>query len=186
MRFETLDVLAPGLLNTSCNEAEILGSAVWLWMHSQTHREWPLHTLPALLLPAIKHRQFVLATENGKPVFFLSWAELSPEAERRYLANHPITMPEEDWVSGERIWFLDWIAPFGHTPKARRLVTRLFATRCMRALYHRGDTRGLKVMDFHGIGVMAEEARAWSALNPPLLPALTQMLGESSSSEPTV
>lgn len=80
MRFDTLDVIAPGLLEAPCNEAEVLGSAVWLWMHSASHRDVPLHALSALLLPAIKQRQFVLATEHGKPVFFLIWAGLSPEA----------------------------------------------------------------------------------------------------------
>ncbi|QVX40721.1 toxin-activating lysine-acyltransferase (plasmid) [Ralstonia solanacearum] len=170
MRFNDLDVIVPGLLDQPCNEAEVLGSAVWLWMHSTSHRNMPLHTLSALLLPAIKHRQFVLASEDGKPVFFLTWAMLSPEAERRYLSNSPLTMPEADWASGERMWILDWVAPFGHTRTGRRLTERLFATRCFRSLYHRGNTRGLRVKNFRGIGVMTEEARAWSQLNPPLLP----------------
>jgi len=171
MRFESLDVIAPGLLGEPCDEAQALGAAVWLWMHSVSHRNAPLHALSALLLPAIKHRQFVLASEQGKPVFFLTWAMLSPEAERRYLANAPITMPEADWTSGERMWILDWIAPFGHTRMARHLVARLFPTRQARALYHRGNTRGLRVLNFRGIGVNAEQARAWSNLNSVLLPA---------------
>ena len=179
MRFGSLDVIAPGLLDAPCNEAEVLGSAVWLWMHSTSHRNVPVHALSTLLLPAIKCRQFVLASEGGKPVFFLTWAILSPEAERRYLANPPITMPEADWTSGERMWILDWIAPFGHTGTARHLTARLFATRCFRSLYHRGNARGLRVKDFHGIGVMAEEARAWSQLNPPLLPTAAVAGGAS-------
>lgn len=179
MRFGSLDVMAPGLLNELCNEAEVLGSAVWLWMHSASHRNAPVHALTTLLLPAIKRRQFVLASEHGKPVFFLTWARLSPEAERRYLANPPITMPEDDWGSGDRMWILDWIAPFGHTRTARHLTTKLFATHCFRSLYHRGNTRGLRVKDFHGIGVMAEEARAWSQLNPPLLPTAAAAAGAS-------
>ena len=43
------------------------------------HRDAPLHTLPDLLLPVIKHRQYVVATEQGRPVFFMSQAWLSPE-----------------------------------------------------------------------------------------------------------
>lgn len=179
MRFDSLDVIAPELLHAPCNEAQALGSAVWLWMHSAEHRDMPLHALSALLLPAVKRRQFILASEGGKPVFFLTWAMLSLEAERRYLANPPFTMPESDWASGERMWILDWVAPFGHTRMARHLVGRLFATRCFRSLYHRGNTRGLRVKDFHGIGVMAEEARAWSHLNPPLLPTAAAAAGVS-------
>jgi len=30
----TLDIIAPGLIEQSWSEARVLGSAVWLWMHS--------------------------------------------------------------------------------------------------------------------------------------------------------
>ena len=170
MRFNTantLDIIAPGLIEQSWSEAEVLGSAVWLWIHSASHRDMPLHTLPALLLPAIKHRQFVLASEAGQPVFYLAWANLNPEAEQRYLQRHPIQMPDEDWNSGDRMWILDWVAPFGHSRAMSRLLERqLFAGRCARTLYHRGDERGMKIKTFRGIAVLPEEARVWFETHP--------------------
>ncbi len=75
------------------------------------HRDAPLHTLPDLLLPVIKHRQYVVATEQGRPVFFMSQAWLSPEAEARYLTQPAILMPQSDWNSGDRMWVCDWVAP---------------------------------------------------------------------------
>lgn len=161
MKFESLDVIAPRLLRTSCNEAEALGSAVWLWMHSASHRDAPLKVLPTVLLPAIKRGQFVLATQAGKPVSYLSWASFSEAAEARYLSNPPERMPDADWSSGDRLWLLDWVAPFGHTRAMRHVAARLFADCCLRSLYHRGDERGLRVMEFRGIAVMKDEARAW-------------------------
>lgn len=167
MRFDTLDITAPALFEEAWNESEMLGAIVWLWMHSAAHREVPLHTLPTLLLPALKSRQFILASERGKPVFYLSWLNLSQEAEYRYLRTPPICLLETDWNCGERLWIHDWVAPFGHTATiARLLQQRLFANRCVRTLYHRGDQRGLKVKTFHGIGVMPETARAWFAAHP--------------------
>jgi len=166
MQFEALDVIAPGVLDHPCNEAEAMGSAVWLYMHSASHRNMPLHLLSRLLLPAITRRQFVLASENGQPVFFLTWALFNADAERRYIANPPEAMLEDDWTSGDRMWVLDWIAPFGHTRAARQLLTRLFPMQNARALYHRGDTRGLRVLQLRGIAVMPEEAQAWAVLNP--------------------
>ncbi|MCW3279144.1 toxin-activating lysine-acyltransferase [Escherichia coli] len=74
------------------------------------HRDAPLHTLPDLLLPVIKHRQYVVATEQGRPVFFMSQAWLSPEAEARYLTQPAILMPQSDWNSGDRMWVCDWVA----------------------------------------------------------------------------
>ncbi len=183
MRFGTaknLDITAPGLIDQSWSEAEALGAAVWLWMHSESHREMPLHTLPTLLLPAIKHRQFILAAEAGRAVFYLSWANLSPEAERRYLQRHPLCMPEGDWDSGDRMWILDWVAPFGHSQVMKRLLARqLFANRCMRSLYHRGDQRGLKIKTFRGMAVLPEEARAWFETHPvALTPTVHSTLSE--------
>lgn len=166
MRYGSLDVIAPRLLHTSCREAEALGSAVWLWMHSAGHRDAPLKVLPAVLLPAIKTGQFVLATDAGKPVFYLSWASFIEEAEARYLSNLPEHMPDADWASGDRAWLLDWVAPFGHTRTLRHIAARLFANRCLRSLHHRGDERGLRVMEFRGIAVSKEEARAWFLGHP--------------------
>ena len=183
MRFENLDVIAPGLLDTPCDEAQAMGSAVWLLMHSAFHRGMPLWGLSVLLLPAIKRRQFVLASEQSKPVFFFTWATFSPDAERRYLSSPLLAMLEADWASGDRTWFLDWIAPFGHTRIARRLISRLFPTTCARSLYHHSATRGLRVMEFHGFAVMPEEARTWSALNPPLAPVPTEVTSKSLFSE---
>ncbi len=168
----SLDIVAPGLIDRSWSEAEVLGGAVWLWLHSPSHRNFPLHALNALLMPAIKHRQFVLASEAGRPVFYLSWANLSADAERRYLRQHPVNMPEEDWSSGERMWILDFVAPFGHTQAMTRLLQRrLFASRVMRTLYHRGEERGLRVKTFQGIAVLPEEARLWFAAHPVQWPA---------------
>jgi cytolysin-activating lysine-acyltransferase len=168
MRYDPFDVIVPHITGEAFSEAEVLGSAVWLWMHSAAHREAPLHMLSALLLPAIKNRQFVLASENGKPIFYLSWAGLSLEAEQRYLHNPPQYMPEEDWASGERIWFLDWVAPFGHSCAMRGLVVRrLFPRWCFRSLDHRGNERGLRVMNHHGMAVTSQEAHFWFAHNPP-------------------
>jgi len=166
MRYGSLDIVAPRLLCRPWHQAEALGSAVWLWMHSPAHRGAPLGVLPAVLVPAIKSGQFVLATQAGKPVFYLSWASFSEDAEARYLSNPPEHMPEEDWASGDRVWLLDWVAPFGHTRMLRHLVAQLFSDRCLRALQHRGDERGLRVMEFKGIGVLNEEARAWFVDHP--------------------
>ena len=170
MRFHTcsgLDMIAPHLGKQDWNEAEVLGSAVWLWMHSASHRNFPLHTLPALLLPAIRQRQFLLAYEGGRPVFYLAWANLSAAAEQRYISQHPLLMPESDWHSGERLWLLDWIAPFGHTPTMMRIVRqKLFAGRCVRYLAHHGNTRGLKVKTLHGRAILPHEARDWFAHHP--------------------
>ncbi|MCW2095038.1 MULTISPECIES: toxin-activating lysine-acyltransferase [Lelliottia] len=174
MRIGNLDIKAPLLLGGEQNEAEVLGATVWLWMHSPMHRDAPLHALPTLLLPIIKRQQYVLVVENERPVFFLSWAWLNEEAEARFLTRPSIEMKEEDWDSGDRIWFCDWIAPFGHTHAMQTLIRHdLFAEHCWRALYHRGAERGKRVVMFHGKHVTREAAQRWQ-LNHPLAAPLPQ------------
>jgi cytolysin-activating lysine-acyltransferase len=75
-----------------------------------------------VLLPIIKRQQYVLIEEKGRPIFFLSWAWMSEEAERRYLTQETVVLPEEDWCNGDRMWFRDFIAPFGHAEALFRLV----------------------------------------------------------------
>ncbi|MFO2466512.1 toxin-activating lysine-acyltransferase [Pseudomonas sp. 15FMM2] len=154
MQLDNLELLAPAFSEEPWSEAHALGAAVWLWMHSPTHREAPLHTLNALLLPAIGNRQFVIGSEHGRPVFYAAWAWFSVEAEQRYLQNPAITLAQEDWNSGDRLWFLDWITPFGHSARLARLVQRhLFADSRFSALYHRGNERGLRIQHFQGVGL---------------------------------
>ena len=174
MRYEGLDVVAPAALGDESrfSEAEAFGSAVWMLMHSPAHRNAPLHLLAPLVLPAIRQRQFVIASENGKPVFYLAWAWLDVDAESRYLSLPPQHMRTTDWTSGDRLWLLDWIAPFGHTRTLRALIgRRLFPHWCASALYHRGAEKGLRIMRYHGIAVSAQEARLWFAQHPCNAPA---------------
>lgn len=171
MHIDGLHFIAPHITGQEVNEAEILGSATWLWMHSESHRDAPLRLLSTLLLPAIKNRQFILASEAGKPVFYMAWAYLSDEAERRYLKNPPQSMPEEDWASGNRTWILDWVAPFGHSRQISRLLKqRLLPSWYAHALYHRGNEKGLRIMTFHGVAVTAEEVRFLSEKTAPAIP----------------
>lgn len=164
---ENLDLVAPAFIEEAFTEAEVFGSAVWLWMNSEFHRDVPLHALPKTLLPAIKKRQFIIASQNGKPVFYLSWAYLSEEAESRYIRQHPVFMLDEDWNSGDRLWFLDWVAPFGHTHDVKRVLERsVFSNHYARAMHHRGAEIGFRVKTYKGNAVSSQEAKAWFKNHP--------------------
>lgn len=166
MTTTSLQFSSPLLPGPRPSEAEVLGSAVWLWMHASPHRDAPLHTLSTLLLPAIKHGRWAMAVQAGRPVFYLAWADLDEAAEARYLRSS-FSLQPDDWCRGDRTWVLDWVAPFGHSAQIRGWVTRqLFQGRCFRSLYHRGHQRGLRVMQMHGQGMQPLQARAWFEANP--------------------
>lgn len=162
-----LDLVAPGMTARHWNEAEVLGATVWLWMHSPAHRDLPVHKVPGLLLPAIERRQFVLGSQAGKPLFYMSWAKFDAQAEQRYIQNQFTVAADDDWNSGNRLWIVDWIAPFGHTPTLARIVRRrLFRQWMGRMLYHRSDPRRPRIMTFRGSATSSEEAEIWFEANP--------------------
>ncbi len=161
-----LQILAPRLLKQDWSEAEAFGSAAWLWLHSSFHRDAPVHALGPMVLGAIKHRQFILGIEDGQPVFYLSWAGFDEAAEARYLRRLPVFMLDADWQSGDRLWILDWIAPFGHTRRMSHLLKHeLWRDRCAYCLYHRGDERGMRIKAFRGAAVSVDAARQWRERN---------------------
>ncbi len=91
------DVHAPLLLGGERSEAEVFGAAVWLWMHSPQHRDLPLHALPTVLLPIIKHQHYLLVSREGRPVCFISWMSLDNDG------GAPLPVAARDYGAGERL-----------------------------------------------------------------------------------
>ena len=164
----SLEVIAPKVFpGTDCQEMDVLGSIIWLWEHSPEHQNIPLVMLPILLYPIITHRQFILAYENKRPIFFLGWAALSEAAEARYITNPAVHMPQADWCSGERLWFTDFVAPFGHTQQMMTFLrSDWMRYECGRSLYHRGEEQGFRVMQFRGKEVDFNAFKQWQAKYP--------------------
>ncbi|MBV8042330.1 toxin-activating lysine-acyltransferase [Pluralibacter sp.] len=173
MEWNGFTVQCPLVLGGSVNEAEVLGASIWLWMHSARHKGAPLETLPTSLLPVIKERQYVLAFKDDKPAFFMSWAWFNEEAEQHYLMAHRLLLPESGWRSGDRMWVIDWIAPFGDTRQMAQLVlNELFPDSCFRSLWHHGADRGMRVKRFQGQNISRLEMAVWREAHP--LPAGTK------------
>ncbi len=142
------------------NQAEALGSAIWLWMHSKRHQQVTVAELTGLLLPAITRGQFVLATEGGKPVFYSSFAYFDAERERLFIDNPQRLLANEDWHSGDRYWVIDWVAPFGHSLRALEALRReLMPEVCVRALSRPKKDGSVAVYQITGRRVDRQRAR---------------------------
>jgi cytolysin-activating lysine-acyltransferase len=172
LQIESLRITAPALGLPGNGETEILGAVTWLWMHSPRHRELPLIALSQSLLAPLKAQQFILASaahaSGGlRPVAYVGWANFNAEAEHHYLeVGATAFLRAEEWRSGDRMWITDWITPFGHAREFRRVVQALLTDSCIRALYHRGDERGQRVMTMHGDRVSPSVAAAWWQARP--------------------
>lgn len=96
----------------------------------------------------------------GMPVAYCSWARLSPQAEMRYMID-PSTLRAEDWNSGDRLWFIDWVAPFAARDswRLRRVLAERFPNELARAIRVKRDRDTARVMQFKGRAMPATEAR---------------------------
>jgi cytolysin-activating lysine-acyltransferase len=179
MQHGPFTIIAPALQAPSHSEAQTLGAVVWLWLQAQSHRNTPLHALTTLLLPALRSGQFILAladqphtsVQTRTPVGYLAWACLCAQAESRYVHRPASAMREADWCSGDRMWFTDWLTPFGHTQAFGAAVQQLLPHAFARALHHRGDERGLRVQHFRGRHTTKAQAQQWWQARPILAQA---------------
>lgn len=97
---------------------QLLGSITWLMMQSPLHKSYTLRELESRILPSLMHDQFRYYQIDGQPVGFLNWAWLSEDIEAQYqTGEYQLLFPE--WKGGDRLWYPEFIAPFGH---ARHIV----------------------------------------------------------------
>lgn len=111
--------------NGAWNEQMLsLGRLSFLASFCPLHRNYPAAALARLFIPAVNHgcvRFF--DNEEGRTCAALIWARLAEEvSERMVFDNQPPAAAE--WASGENLWFLDILAPFGHGRTVARHIAR--------------------------------------------------------------
>lgn len=83
-------------------------------MNTQAFKHIFTTDLEWFVLPPILLGQFRILYEKRRAVALATWGLLSPEAEKRPGEPSPRLSPA-DWKSGDRLWLVSVIAPFGHT-----------------------------------------------------------------------
>lgn len=89
-----------------------MGPVIMLYMQSSHRRYQFISDLEWLLLPPLVSGQCKLYMKQEYPISFVSWAFLDEAAEKRLFDNGGKLRPE-DWNSGDRLWIIDIVAPFG-------------------------------------------------------------------------
>jgi cytolysin-activating lysine-acyltransferase len=98
--------LAPGL-----DKVQAMGHALWLMMQSPLHRHLFVADLE-WMLPPVALGQFRLWRQENRPIGFITWALVGPEVEER-LRRGDIRLKPAEWKSGEAVWLMDTILPYG-------------------------------------------------------------------------
>lgn len=96
--------------------ATLLGEIVWLLTQSPAHRHLFLADLEWAVMPALMLRQIHVFRSKGRVVGIALWASVSDEVDAR-LSSGITRLAPLDWKSGETLWLVDIVAPFGGTER---------------------------------------------------------------------
>ena len=96
-----------------------LGELCFLFMRARNFQTRSVDTLRAALEPAVDTGHFALMRQDGVPRAAVTWAFFDEETEERMLAGE--RMSSHDWISGDRLWLMEIVAPYGQG-SGRRMV----------------------------------------------------------------
>jgi len=119
-----------------------MGPVLMLYMQSGHRRFHFIGDLEWLLMPPLMLKQCKLYIEKEFPIGYVSWAFLSPEVEKR-LVQSGGRLSAGDWNSGDNLWMVDIVAPFGNVERILKDVRlNLFPTRKIKLLTPDPETGG--------------------------------------------
>ncbi len=90
-----------------------MGPVLFLYLQSSHRRFHFISDLEWLLIPPLVAGQCKLYMKKEYPLSYVSWAFLDKNSEARMFKNGGKLRPE-DWNSGDRLWLIDIVAPFGN------------------------------------------------------------------------
>jgi len=114
--------------------SEVLGEIVWLMSQSVLHKQFFIADLEWLVMTPVLLQQFRLFYDQDRPIGVAFWATVNAEVEERLAAGTSRLRPQ-DWKSGEALWVVEVIAPFGGAEAmVKDLKTKVFTGREMKFL----------------------------------------------------
>lgn len=136
-----------------------LGPVIMLYLQSPHRRYQFISDLEWLLIPPLVSGQCKLYMKQEYPISFVSWAFLTEEVEKRLLANGGRLRPE-DWASGERLWLIDIVAPFGGVETVLSDMRKSFSDREIHLLAPDPENGGLAHRRLPPLAQTGEQATA--------------------------
>lgn len=131
----------------------LLGEITGLLMASTVHRKYQIRDIADAILPSVNLGQYKIYRNTRKePVALVTWGRFSEAVEKKYLAGNPV-LTEAELTSGDRLYFLDFLAPYGH---AKQVITHLRKHEFPNDLgisvrFTQNESAPMKMMKFHGV-----------------------------------
>ncbi|MFH2131642.1 MAG: toxin-activating lysine-acyltransferase [bacterium] len=93
--------------------SNILGEIIWLMTRSANHRYFFISDLEWMVLQPVSLGQFRVFHGEDFPVGVLFWGFVNEAVEER-IKQGVTRLSPGDWKSGDRLWLIDAITPFGN------------------------------------------------------------------------
>lgn len=114
-----------------------IGYVAWLCSQTPGHKQLFIQDMEWRLFPPVMLGQYKLRIDDkagGLPTAYASWAFLSDAIEADFRKAHKLR--PGDWHSGDRLWLVDCIAPFGGAlALLEELYFEVYRNREIRLLY---------------------------------------------------
>ncbi|OGT91057.1 MAG: hypothetical protein A2514_09320 [Gammaproteobacteria bacterium RIFOXYD12_FULL_61_37] len=135
---------------------QLIGEIVGLMLGSEMYRRYFINDIGAVFLPPIHLNQFRIYRQGERPVGLVTWAWLTEETERKYVAGKYNLRPE-DWNAGDLGWIIDFMAPFGHAAKiVHDLKHNIFSDKIGKAIRMTPEGRVRGIWKLHGVNRINE------------------------------
>jgi len=127
---------------------EFLFEIFWLLSQSPNHKYMFIADMEWYIMPPFRARQFRIFHKDGAPIAFACWAYVSDEVEERLRDGSTKLRPEE-WRSGENLWLMDIVAPFGGADFViKELREKVFAGKRVKTWQPAPDGSGVAVVEW--------------------------------------
>jgi len=91
----------------------IYGEIAFLCFHSKLYQKWSMQAIAKVFEAPIYLKQFQVYRAKDVPRGVVTWGLLSADCERKYLSGEGLDEFDQ-WNSGEQLWIMDIMAPWGH------------------------------------------------------------------------
>lgn len=137
----------------------LLGPVIWLYMHAPSHKHLFVTDIEWMIMPPMTLNQYKLYMKEEAPLAYASWAFVDEETEKRLLSGR-VRLAPKDWKSGDRLWLIDLIAPFGGGKDVLKDIRdNVFPSRPLKQLVPDADGKGVRPIEWKAMGASESEGK---------------------------
>ena len=102
----------------------VLEKVLYILSLSDLHENMSLRGIRRLIIPPLKLGQYRIYEDQEVPLCFANWAMLSDIASEGF-RNRTRLLEAEDWNSGDNLWLVIVVCPFGGVRKAIKRLEKI-------------------------------------------------------------